>query len=214
MYEADKYKIIEGIDNLIKAVEIKLLPAFSNIEEEAKEIEDKTLEESHSRFNPETMDPSQFYEDAYFTGVEHYLMYTQMKNDFLNMTTVWLYHLFEQDCNKIFTDKKWKDRKAKLTVLLVSSTFPSNFYKINEELQHICDINKHGEEGADRAKAKLLVIRPDLFDSKTKPMFMSNPSITTHTLKNISLEQLIEYAEYMKLFWNELYEASQSKKSM
>jgi len=194
MYEADKIRIIEGIDNLIKAVELKLLPAFSNLEKEAKEIEEKTLEESHSRFNPDTMCPSTFYEDAYFAGVEHYLMYTQMKNDFLNMTIVWLYHMFEQDCNKMFSNKKWGDRKAKLTTLSISTTAPSNFYKINEELQHICDINKHGD---GRAKAKLLVIRPDLFEKK--------PFSSEETLKNISLEQLKEYAENMKVFWADLY---------
>ena len=60
-------------------------------------------------------------------------------------------------CESSVSNKKWGDRKAKLTTLSISTTAPSNFYKINEELQHICDINKHGD---GRAKAKLLVIRP------------------------------------------------------
>ncbi|QOY52304.1 hypothetical protein [Candidatus Sulfurimonas baltica] len=210
MYEADKNEMILGIDNLITTIETRLLPSFDNLEVEAQAAADKRLEELAETYGG-AEDPSPYYEEAYDTGGEYYVTYTEMKNDFLNMTTVWLYHLFEQDCNKIFSDTKWGIRKEKIASLSISTITPSNFYKINEELQHICDINKHGD---GRAKEKLLVIRPDLIDSKIEKHFGDNPDTTTHTLKNISLKQLKEYAEYMKSFWIELYEALQLKKSM
>ncbi len=204
MCEFEKDELLKGIDNLIITIETRLLPTFETIEVEAKEIEEKTLDELSSRFNPDTMCPSTFYEDAYFTGAEHYWIYEKMKNDFLNMVTVWLYHLFEQDCNEIFSEKKWVDRKAKLTTHSILTTNPSNFYKINKELQYICNINKHGDGDS---QTRLLALRPDLFDNKTKYNF-DTENITIYTLKNISLEQIKEYSEYMKSFWIELYNKS------
>ena len=137
MYEADKNRIIEGIDNLITTIETRLLPTFEGLEEEAKDIEKQTLDESHSNFNPDTICPSTFYENAYFVGFEHYQIYTEMKNDFLNMTTAWLFHLYEQDCNRIFHTNDGSARKAKLTALSIVTTQPSNYYKVNKELRLI-----------------------------------------------------------------------------
>lgn len=210
MYEADRNEIVESIDNLIATIETRLLPTFNGLEEEAKSVADNRLEELAKQYGG-AEDPSPYYEDAYDTGAEHYQIYTEMKNDFLNMSTAWLFHLFEQDCNRIFHTNDGSVRKTKLTALSIATTQPSNYYKINKELRLICNVTKHGDGDS---QVSLLKIRPDLFDSETKPKFMNNPSTITHTLKNVSLVQIKEYAEYMKSFWIELYEAIQLKKSM
>jgi len=200
VYEADKNRIISAIDNFIIALETKILPQFNDIEKEAKEVEKERLKFLSSRFNPDTMDPSDCYEDAYFAGCEHYEIYTEMKQSVLNMSSVWLYHLFEKDCNMIFSDKKWGDRKIKLTNLSIGIVKPSNFYKINEELQYICNINKHGD---GKSQAELLKIRPDLFEDK----YLSS----NKKLKDIDLSQIKDYASEMKSFWMEVYEQLQKK---
>jgi len=201
MYESDKNRVINLIDNFILVLETRLLPTFENIEIEAKEIEQRRLEDLSLNFNPDIMDEADCYEDAYFTGLKHYEIYTEMKQSVLNMSSVWLYHIFEKESDIIFSDKKWKERKLKLSKLSIPLIAPSNFYKIDKELQSICNINKHGNGDSQKA---LFKIRPDLFETKTFS--------TKEYLKNISFIQIKEYAENIKLFWIEVYEQVQKSK--
>ena len=208
MYESDKIRIIQGIDNLITTIETRLLPAFEGLEEESKDIEKETLAQLAQQYGG-SEDPSSYYEEAQVAGAEHYWIYQEMKNGFLNMTTTWLFHLYEKDCKTICTTSG-EERQAKLTELSIDIIPLSNYYKINKELRLICHITKHGDGDAHE---NLLKIRPDLFDSEVK-YNIEVPNTTEYTLKNISLEQIKEYAEYMKSFWNEVYNKLQLKKSL
>ena len=107
------------------------------------------------------------------------------KNDILNLSSVWLYHMFEKHSNDLFSDSCWKKRKEKLSELGVSTSQGSNFYKLNDELQDICNINKHGKDS--QAQVRLQKIRIDLFDQATSNNFLNDQVNYTYTLKNFGL---------------------------
>jgi hypothetical protein len=65
LYEYNKIEIIHRIDSVFNTVKLRLLPTFESIEVEAKSIEEKRLEELSIRFNPDFMDESDVYEDAF-----------------------------------------------------------------------------------------------------------------------------------------------------
>ncbi len=94
--EADQSQIFEQLDIFYDILESRILASFDSVEEEAKELEVNRLKELNENFNPDYMDGYTMHEDAYSKGGEYYAMHTQMEQSLLNMSTVWLYHLFEQ----------------------------------------------------------------------------------------------------------------------
>lgn len=192
--EYKKNSILLDIDLLVQSIEQKILPVF---ETDKLEIEALQL---HSNNDD--------YEDAiyYFTTM------TEAKNDILNLSSVWLYHMFEKHCNEIFSSENWKIRKNKLKELKILMGKDSNFYFINDILQDICNIHKHGKDS--RAQKRLVAIRKDLFDIKVSKQLLSNQVTTEYRIKNLTIDDLIFYANQIKDFWLELYNKTQAKKKI
>ena len=94
--EVDQSQIFEQLEIFYDILESRILASFDSVEEEAKELEANRLKELNENFNPDYMDGYTMYEDAFSKGGKYYAMHTQMEQSLLNMSTVWLYHLFEQ----------------------------------------------------------------------------------------------------------------------
>ena len=93
-YEADKHRILSKIDRILSTIFERLLPVYNNIEDEAKQIEKDKLESLSKSFNPETMDPSDAYQEAWENGAEHYSIQHEMKQEFLLNNAIWIFHLY------------------------------------------------------------------------------------------------------------------------
>lgn len=194
-YPSDKINIIERIDTVINTIKSRLVPAFNSIEDEAKEIEKKKLDELYKNFNPDTMDIGSCYEDAYSKGASHYVIHNEMKQEFLNHQATLLFHIFEKDCKKIFPTLEGNSLKEKLKEIDISTEYNSSWYKINKELRLICNVIKHG---TGDSYDKLKKLRIDLF--KEKFGFLLKSDI------EISLNDIVIYGNHMKNFWIEFFD--------
>lgn len=188
--EYKRNSILFEIDLLVKTVETKLLPLFNE-----------------SELEKEALIMSLDYDDA----ISQMTSYFEMRNDVLNLSAVWLYHLFEKDSNSIFSDAKWKERKKKLRAIDISLDDGSKYFIIDTILQDICNIHKHGKDSD--AQKRLLKIKEDLFDVTKVREFVSGKTILRYKLKHFTLDDLKYYAGVMKLFWIEVYEKLIEKNS-
>ena len=189
-YPSDKTNIIERIDTVINTIKLRLIPTFDSIEEEAKEIEKKKLDELYKNFNPDTMDIGSCYEDAHSKGASHYAIHNEMKQEFLNHQATLLFHIFEKDCKKMFPKLSGNHLKEKLQEIGISTEDNSSWYKINKELRLICNVIKHG---AGESYDKLKTLRGDLFKNNFRFLLKSDIEI--------SLNDIEVYGNEMKNFW-------------
>ena len=194
-YPIDKILTIERIDTVIDTIKLRLIPTFDLIEEEAKEIEKKKLDELYKNFNPDTMDIGSCYEDAHSAAASHYAIHNEMKQEFLNHQSTLLFHIFEKDCKKMFPELLGNDLKEKLQLIGISTEDNSSWYKINKELRLICNVIKHSTGSSYNDLKKL---RGDLF--KNNFGFLLKSDI------EISLNDIEVYGNEMKNFWIEFFD--------
>ncbi|MDY0144334.1 MAG: hypothetical protein RBR97_20825 [Bacteroidales bacterium] len=170
--EADKLNIEKQLEGFYNSITNRLLPSFLLIEKEADQVEKESLNKRSKAFNPDTMDEASIIEDAYFDGINHYLVEKQMKQAFVNVATLWLYHLFEQQLNNIslkvidcfdYTKSKPKTPIQRIKDCLKEKELDNNLHwkKINEELRFVANTLKHADGSS---KKQLEQKRPDLFE--------------------------------------------------
>lgn len=195
IYEIDKITILERIEAVTKTISDRLLPTFENIETEAKELSERKLQELSRHFNPDTMDESVFFEQAYHRGVDHYIIQEKMKIEFLKSSITWLFHLFEKDCTYIFNTEDGDQKRHILTTLEIDVSNRSNWYKCNKELRYLANSIKHGKGSSFE---KLKELRPDLINESDN--LLSNSSII------VDISVISDYSECIKSFWNILFD--------
>lgn len=191
VYEIDKITILEKIDSIKKTISERLLPTFDTIEQEAKQLSEQKLLELSSRFNPEFTDESDVYDQAFHRGVDHYIVQSDMKIEFLKSAATWIFHLFEKDCTYIFGTEDGKLKLEHLSKLNIDTSEESNWYKCNTELRALSNSIKHGKGSSFE---KLKTLRPDLIIETDN--FLSKSDIV------IEMENINEYIEFMNSFWN------------
>ncbi len=201
-YDKHKKDIIDRIDVVINTVQLRLLPTFDNIEEEANQVEKTKLNELNTNFNPYTMDEYLCYEEAHSEGAMHYFIYKEMKQEFLNHQATLLFHLFEKDCQKIFENLSGDEKKEFLIELGINISPESNWMKTNKELRFLANAIKHGNGNSFE---KLKELRPDLTQDTFHFFFDSKIEIT--------IEELSNYANQMKNFWEDFFEKALNKES-
>lgn len=208
--EADKLNIEDQLDVFYSSIVNRLLPSFSELEKEADNIEKESLIKSSKYFNPEIMDEACVVEDAYFDGVNHYLIQNQMKQSFLNVSTLWLYHLFEQQLNNIslkiienFDYTKIKKSREQIENCLIEKGLVDNVHwqKIDKDLRLVANTLKHAE---GRSKNDLEKIRPDLFASSSA----STVKVAIPLFENeicVSKLDFNKYHEAIVGFWGDYF---------
>ncbi|MCW8934502.1 MAG: hypothetical protein OQK98_07235 [Gammaproteobacteria bacterium] len=196
-YESHKYHISYKINSIKETIFSRLLPVYENIEEEAKIIAKKKLEELGKSFNPDTMDVGDAYQEAWEDGTEHYVLQHAMKVEFLLSTATWLFHLFEKDCREMCPSlyNKPEELKKKLEEMGISCDVGSNWYKTNTELRLVANTIKHGEgKSCDRLKG----IKPEYF--KTNTSYLTDNKI------EIPEEDMTKYIDNMSSFWDSFFD--------
>ena len=206
--ESDKLNIEEQLDVFYKLVMNRLLPAFSGLEKEADNIEKEMLIKSNANFNQNTMDEACVVENAYFKGINHYSLQYQMKQSFINVSTLWLYHLFEQQLNNISLktiekfDYTKHNSKDQINEFLIEKGLYDkvNCKKINE-LRLVANTIKHAEGGS---KKNLKEERPDLF---TRGLGL-NEKVTIPLFENEICVSELEFSKYHNAivgFWADYF---------
>ncbi len=196
-YESDRDHIFYKIDSIQSTIFDNLLPVYDDIEAKAKVIEKEKLDELSKTFNPDTMDPSDAYQEAWEKGAKHYTLQHAMKTEFLLSTATWLFHLFEKDCRKMCPKlyKKPEELQKKLEDMGINCNDESNWYKTNTELRLVANTIKHGEGSSCK---KLKLIRSDYFEIRT--------SYLTDSKIEISHKDIQIYIENMKSFWSSFFD--------
>ncbi|WP_407558933.1 hypothetical protein [Vibrio parahaemolyticus] len=146
--EIYKINIETGISGFEKTVFERLLIAFDGIENEARELKKQYLNEKFKNFHPDYDDEASIYEHA--EAMEGFYVCDEraLRQDFLNSSVTWLFHLFEKQKKYIYdTDKtedikkQLKNRKSPYDV----ETCPY-FKVINKEMRSLANAVKHGEQ--------------------------------------------------------------------
>lgn len=146
--EIYKINIEAGINGFEKTVLDRLLSAFDEIENEAKELKEQYLIEKSKNFHPDLDDEASIYEHA--EAMEGFYVYDEMalQQDFLNSSVTWLFHLFEKQKKYIYMTDKTEDIKNQLKIK--SSPYDvdlcSYFKVINQEMRTLANAVKHGDQ--------------------------------------------------------------------
>lgn len=160
IYENDKSETFNNIRYVSETIVKRLYSSFDSIDEESKSVEAQAYQKSSRYFNPDTMDESHGMEEAFHEGVNHYIVHTQMKQEFLNSSITWIFHQFEKDSIRIFGTIDGNEKKNLLEKLGIDTSETSLWSTCNNELRLLANTIKHGEGSSSR---KLKVLRPDLF---------------------------------------------------
>lgn len=86
-------------------------------------------------------------EDAYFEEVNHFLIEQELKQEFLNSTAVWLFHLFERQKIRAFGSADTDILKPLLAQDNYDLDSCSDWKVLNKELRYVANVIKHGFEG-------------------------------------------------------------------
>lgn len=153
--------IEQEIDGFERTTLKRLLSSFNDIESEAAERRRVFLKEKAKSFNPDIDDEGLIEEEAYFKEVNHFLIEQELKQDFLNSTGVWLFHLFERQKKRTFESDQTKILKSMLAKKNYNIDACPNWSVLNKELRNAANAIKHGS-GSGAAK-QLYLISPKLF---------------------------------------------------
>jgi hypothetical protein len=186
--EIVKLEVIKSIEGIQKTVTQRLLPAFDSIKSEAEEKERNHLERYSRNFDPDTMDEGCTFEDAFFEGLDHLFTEELLKQEFLNSTVTWIFHLFEKQKKSIFGTDKSDVIVPKLKAISINLDSDNNWKIVNKELRHLANTVKHGMQ-SDSAN-ELAALRSDL--------------IIEGELK-VTLIDIEKYINALKGFWNDYF---------
>lgn len=154
--EAVFCEIAKEIDDFRSVVFDRLLLSFSEIDSEAEIESYDFLHKMGSDFDPDLHDEGLIYDDAYFMQMNYKLTHYSLKQDFLNLSTVWLYHIFERCFVGLFGGSNANKNKPNFEKMLEQSNIfnsrydlydfkiCNNWLTINQELRLLANSVKHG----------------------------------------------------------------------
>jgi hypothetical protein len=197
LYEIDKIETINNIKYVSDTIIKRLYSSFDSIESEAQLVEEKAYQKSSQYFDPETMDETHGMEEAFHQGVSHYIVHTQMKQEFINSSITWLFHQFERDCTRIFQTEDGNKKKDKLAELNLNTSLNSPWKICNKELRDLANAIKHGE---GNSLNRLKPTRPDLFKKNPDGSITNEVVVTTADIE--------KYTNTLLDFWGDFFNAT------
>ncbi|MGO2213394.1 hypothetical protein ACTXJ2_12750 [Psychrobacter alimentarius] len=169
--EIVKLNIEHEIDGFERTTLTRLLNSFGDIELEATEKRRKFLEKKSKSFNPDIDDEASIEEDAYFEEVNHFSIEKELRQEFLNSTATWLFHLFEKQKNRVLGSDKSSILKPQLAKDNYDLSTCPNWAILNKELRLAANVIKHGFDGQSGKNLKLnfphLIVNGDVVLSET-----------------------------------------------
>ena len=168
---------IPQIDRYADVLTERILPAFNAIDAEAEQIEKETYERLWSRSSSEDPDMASQAEKARDEAVDFQVSAWRMKQAQINLQTVGLYHLFEQQILELH--RRWllplggSNINAKIEIedtkaeLLKDGIDIEKFtaWAMVEELRLVANCAKHAEGSACK---QLRTRRPDLLSHPSR----------------------------------------------
>ncbi len=158
--ERVKLEIEEEISGFERTIFGRLFGCFDSIEQEAIRKRRDLLDSKSRNFDPDIDDEACIEEDAYFEEINHLLSEHHLKQEFLNSTATWLFHLFERQKKRVLGSDKTDILKPTLDADGYSIESCQDWQVLNKELRLAANTVKHGPE-SDMAK-KLSVDFPRL----------------------------------------------------
>lgn len=146
-----QYEIEEELNIFEDNFRDRLLASFKNIQDQAKVKRFDYLQKRNSTFCSNYDDEAEIEENAFFHESNFTNLHEEFKNDFVNISAVWLYHIFERRFKRMFDCRRGNYR---LNDILSQSNLVNpnyefekcqNFRTINNELRLVSNAIKHGE---------------------------------------------------------------------
>lgn len=192
--EIYQLEAIEELDSFCLVFSKRLLPAFSSIEKEAKLKEEDYLKDKSENFSPEIDDEANILEDAYFERINYEIQHFSLKQDFSNISAVWLYHIFERRFELLFGSQfKSKDFINKTKQNLNHNAF---YNKLNSQLIEKKLLNRISE---------LRLLANAIKHGKTSHAFKQVKQNLPRFIKNnevvVNEQDIKDYIIVLKDFW-------------
>lgn len=205
----------------------RMAPAFANIEDEAKEYEQKLWRENLERLSPEEQLEAEssmesLAESIHMIAVERYQFLSLMRYRTLSLWISMLSQIWEQQ-NLTFLRNELDQERLKLfmsrgreitgwgfkEIVEIYAGFGVELDNLTvwekiEEMRLLVNVIKHAEgNSADR----LRVLRPDFFDADGwgDALELYKTSLNEEAL-NIKSQDFVDYYDSLVQFWNELPE--------
>ena len=191
--EIDRLEILARIDSVEKTIINRLLPTFDSIDEESQQAINNQWQLLTDLYDPKIYDESELRYEASHVGYKHYLIVSDMKQEFLKFAITWFFHLFEKDCTFIF---ETEDGDLKLNILneiSMNTKKDSDWHTCNKELRCLANAIKHG---SGKSLTTLKKLRPDFF--------IYHASLFSNDKINITTNDINKYLSAMKRFWSHL----------
>jgi len=165
---------VPHLERILQVLELRLLPTFDGLEEEATAIQEKTYQELVSMlFNPDEVDESMLAESAFDAGHSHYSGMLAVRQSLINSFVPMLYHTWEQQLlafhrkEILHPNEEHENAFLRLSVMRrrlatkgVDVTKLPSWSNI-DQLRLVANTVKHADgESADSLKA----LRPEFFD--------------------------------------------------
>lgn len=142
--EIVKLDIKHEIDGFERTALTRLFNSFEGIELEAIERRKAFLKNKAKSFDPDVDDEAHIEEDAYFKEINHLSIEQQLKQEFLNSTATWLFHLFEKQKKRVLGSDKSNILKPQLAKNNYDLSVCPNWKTLNKELRNAANAIKHG----------------------------------------------------------------------
>jgi hypothetical protein len=217
---------VQEIDYFSRSLNQKILPAFNDIDEEAKRVEVEAYERLSQVGNPEWFDPADIAEDVYHAGVDFAIMASGIVQGITNMFAAGLYHLFEQQFLKFHRKELLLPKEENEPSLLNLKEAQERLlrdYQIDirtfeswsklDELRLVSNCVKHADgPSCQQLKDKRLdlFVYPSSGKDESEMAFAVSAQVFQPLAGEglyISVEEFNKYVEAVKQFWNELGKA-------
>ncbi len=211
-------QFVEQANDVAACLRKRIVPSFDSIEAEADAEQERVYEEAAQNFDPDTFDPADDYESSFEAGLDLYMRAAQMKQAYVNMTVVMLWHLFEQQLRVLVRRELppvgYDDEPVDDPVGIATRLFKShgvNLFKLPsmkklDEVRLVANTVKHTDGDAATA---LRSKRPELFTDPRLEVGNREPPITVDFTAfgddlYVTLDIIDEYVGHIVSFWNEM----------
>lgn len=212
---------ISEIETFIRVFNLKLFPAFSDIDQEAEQLGQDCFDEVMNSPGDGSLDPATLAESAMDKAISHYSDLSLVKYEFTAISTATLYLIWEQQVRRFLFKEMSHVFEIKYSEFCTRGIgeIKENFKKHNvdieklnswprlNELRLLCNVIKHGDGGAAQ---KLLKINKGLFKAEYHKDVYGLNLDTTLLDESLEINQDIfnNYGKNIVTFWNELPERS------
>ncbi|WP_318414119.1 hypothetical protein [Photobacterium leiognathi] len=182
--ERVKLEIESEINGFERTTLKRLLRSFDQIETEAANKRKDFLENKFRNFNPDTDDEGCIEDNAFFEELNHISVEQELKQEFLNSSATWLFHLFERQKKRVLGSDKTDILKQQFTADGYDLDTCTDWLVLNKELRLVANSIKHGSES-----------------TAAKDLSAKYPNLIDNANVRLSETDIVRYIDALKAFW-------------